>query len=92
MERKSYFTRYRLALFTVLLISGLVYLPALTGLPILDDHLISAGSAIGGGKSLWDCFTKPFLFHYFRPLVSAVFYLEMRGYGQIRSYSTKRMS
>lgn len=64
----------------ILLLSAAVYFPALSGSPILDDRMISSGAAIGGG-SFVDCFTKPFLFHYFRPLVSASFWLEMKWHG-----------
>ncbi|AIE87796.1 hypothetical protein [Fimbriimonas ginsengisoli] len=81
MSTQPFFTRDRLLMMALLILSALVYLPALGGLPILDDHMISSGAAIGGGKSLRDCFTEPFLFHYFRPLVSASFWLEMRFHG-----------
>jgi len=64
----------------ILLLSAVVYFPALSGYPILDDRMISSGAAIGGG-SFVDCFTKPFLFHYFRPLISASFWLEMKWHG-----------
>jgi len=60
----------------ILLLAGGVYLPAMTGGFIWDDLEILSGSAIGGGESLADCFTRPFLENYYRPFVSASFYLE----------------
>jgi tetratricopeptide (TPR) repeat protein len=65
----------------ILVVSALVYLPALRGMEILDDHVIATGAAIGGGKSFLDCFTHPFLFSYYRPLISVSFWAEMRLWG-----------
>ena len=47
-----------------------VGLSKVQGLPIWDDHALISGTGIGGGNSLAECFTVPFLKHYFRPLVS----------------------
>lgn len=58
-----------------------LYLPSLGQMAIWDDHMILSGSAIGGGKSLLACFTRPFLGGYFRPLVSVSFYLDRRMWG-----------
>jgi hypothetical protein len=75
------FTGWRIAYILTLLISGLVYLPAMSGLPIWDDHALIGGRGIGGGKSLSACFTEPFLLHYFRPLVSISFYFDHKVFG-----------
>jgi protein O-mannosyl-transferase len=69
-------TPWRAACLATLLISGLVYLPAMSGLAIWDDNAL-----IGGGKSLAECFTKPFLLHYFRPLVSVSFFVDRTLFG-----------
>lgn len=69
-----FFTRWRLACLAVLLVAGLLYLPALSGEFILDDLMLVGGPGIGGGKSFVHCFTRPFLLSYYRPIVSAVFY------------------
>ncbi len=69
-------TGWRLASLLVILVSGLVYLPSMNGLPVWDDHGLIGGNGIGGGKSLAACFTEPFLLHYFRPLVSVSFFAD----------------
>jgi hypothetical protein len=80
-NQTRFFTRWRLACLAIVVVSGLLYLPVLSGLAIWDDHSLIAGSGIGGGKSLIDCFTEPFLKHYFRPLVSISFFLDHRLWG-----------
>ena len=79
-----------LLLTLILAISGIAYAPAIPGLAVWDDHELIGGSGIGGGDSLIHCFTKPFLHHYFRPLVSLSFYLEHRlsGSGPIFYHTT----
>lgn len=57
------------------------YLPALRGALVWDDHMIVSGEAIGGGRSAAACFTQPFLFFYYRPLVSLSFWLDLRLWG-----------
>ncbi len=69
-------TRFRQIQALILIFSGLIYLCSITGKLIWDDYFILSGSAIGGGHSLLSCFTKPFLVNYYRPVVSASFYLE----------------
>lgn len=76
LSTTPFFTRWRLACLFTLLLSAIFYLPALSGLPISDDGVLLNGSGIGGGDSLLHCFTRPFLAEYYRPLVSASFYLE----------------
>ncbi len=74
-------TAFRAALWAVLLIAGAVYLPSLNGLLLWDDYFLVGGSAIGGGKSLIKCFTSPFLSYYYRPMVSASFFLDHQIWG-----------
>ncbi len=73
---------WKIGFWAVLLVSGLAYARSLDGVFIWDDHQIMSGSAIGGGKRSTDCFTRPFLNNYYRPLVSASFYLERPLFGQ----------
>jgi tetratricopeptide (TPR) repeat protein len=73
---------WKIGFWAVLLVSGLAYARSLDGVFIWDDHQIMSGSAIGGGKRFADCFTRPFLNNYYRPLVSASFYLERPLFGQ----------
>jgi tetratricopeptide (TPR) repeat protein len=65
----------------VVALSILVYAASWGGGLVWDDHFLLDGSAIGGGKSLWNCFTVPFLAHYFRPIVSLDFFFERRLFG-----------
>jgi hypothetical protein len=67
---------WKIGFWVVLLVSGLAYARSLDGVFIWDDHEIMSGSAIGGGKRFTDCFTRPFLHNYYRPLVSASFFIE----------------
>src|SRR5260221_13124896 len=76
-----FFSRWRLACLAIVLLSGLLYLPAMSGLAIWDDHFLISGSGIGGGNSLGSCFSEPFLQHYFRPLVSVSFFLDHKLWG-----------
>jgi len=74
-------TGWRIAYLLTLILSGVMYLPSMSGLLIWDDHALVSGSGIGGGKSLAACFTQPFLLHYFRPLVSVSFFLDHKLFG-----------
>lgn len=65
----------------IMILSGLVYLPAMKGLPIWDDVGIIGGQTIGGGRSLVSAFTSPFNLRYYRPLVSASFTLDRLIFG-----------
>lgn len=78
----AFFTTWRLACLAVILIAGLIYLPALPGLFLWDDPTLVSGAGIGGGKSLASCFTHPFLYSYYRPIVSATFYFENSRYAE----------
>ena len=69
-------TGWRAAYLVTIILSALVYLPAMSGLLIWDDHALIGGYGIGGGKSLGACFSEPFLSHYFRPLVSVSFFID----------------
>lgn len=82
LEGKPFFDRRRLAFLGVLLLGFLIYIPCLKGLPVWDDKPILQGAAIGGGTSLLDCFTHPFLFHYYRPFTSASYCLDRILFGQ----------
>ncbi|MBM3493410.1 MAG: hypothetical protein FJX72_03665, partial [Armatimonadetes bacterium] len=53
-----------------------MYLSALRGGFVWDDFGLADGTAIGGGRSFGACFTTAFLDHYYRPLVSACFYMD----------------
>ena len=79
-----------LSFMTVLLLSIVCFVPAMTGMAVWDDHALIGGPGIGGGDTLEHCFTKPFLFHYFRPLVSISFFIEHKisGSGPIFYHST----
>src|SRR5205085_616472 len=61
--------------------SALPYAQTLRGMMIWDDHFLVDGSGIGSAKSLVQCFTRPFLEYYYRPLVSVSFYLDHRLWG-----------
>jgi protein O-mannosyl-transferase len=60
----------------VLALSVLAFAGVLGGELVWDDRMLADGSAIGGGDSLLRCFTEPFLWHFFRPLVSVAFFFE----------------
>jgi tetratricopeptide (TPR) repeat protein len=62
----------------ILLLSALLYTSALSGERVWDDHMLLSGEAIGGGDRLLYAITRPFLDHFFRPLVSVSFFLERR--------------
>jgi hypothetical protein len=70
------FNLWRVAFLGVLILALVAYLPALKGLRVWDDDALLNGNGIGGGKSLVDALTKPFLGAYFRPLVSLTFFIE----------------
>ena len=53
-----------------------VHAACLHGQLVWDDYILISGEAIGGGRSFWSCFTEPFMWHYYRPVVSAWMYLE----------------
>lgn len=74
-------TGWRAAYLVTIILSALVYLPAMSGLLIWDDHALIGGYGIGGGKSLGACFSEPFLSHYFRPLVSVSFFVDHKLFG-----------
>lgn len=80
-HNSTLFTPWRLACLCVLIASGAVYLPAMGGLAVWDDHALIGGTGIGGGKSMAACFTQPFLLHYFRPLVSLSFFVDHKVFG-----------
>lgn len=72
---KRLVTGWRLALFSIFLVSVAFYLPTLTGGAVWDDFDLMSGNGFGG-NSLTSAFTHPFLGHYFRPLTAASFVLD----------------
>ncbi len=78
--------RFSMAVAAVVALSIFAYAGSLTGLKIWDDYFLIGGSAIGGGRSLAKCFTEPFLGFYYRPVVSASFWLDLRLWGQTPFY------
>jgi hypothetical protein len=72
---KRLVTGWRLALFSILLVSVAFYLPTLTGGAVWDDFDLMSGNGFGG-NNLTSAFTHPFLGHYFRPLTAATFVLD----------------
>lgn len=80
-DKEATSSRWQLACLAVIIISGLIYLPAMKGMAVWDDHALIGGSGIGGGDTLYHCFSKPFLFHYFRPLVSVSFFIDHKLFG-----------
>jgi len=65
----------------IMLVSGLLYLPVMQGAPVWDDAGFISGKTIGGGESLLKCFTEPFNLSYYRPFVSASFFLDRHLFG-----------
>jgi Tfp pilus assembly protein PilF len=53
----------------------------LTGTPIFDDFQILDGAALGGASSWIDAITSPFIFGYYRPLVSLSFFADRALFG-----------
>ncbi len=66
----------RAAALLILILAGILYVPSMQGLLVWDDHLLVSGQAIGGGRRFTDCFMEPFLSYYYRPMVSASFYID----------------
>src|SRR5579859_4428035 len=62
----------------VVLISAIVYWPSIRGGMIWDDSEILSGKGIGNAASFLDCFSRPFLYHYYRPLTSLSFLIDRR--------------
>ncbi|HZP81248.1 MAG TPA: hypothetical protein VFB21_06400, partial [Chthonomonadaceae bacterium] len=63
----------RLIMFGILILASVLYGPALRGLPIWEDNQLIRAA---GTDSLRECFTRPFLDAYFRPLVSLSFLVD----------------
>lgn len=74
---QPFFTPYRLLALGILLLSGLIYLPSLTGNPIWDDKGLLLGRGVLSAHSLRECFTVPLIgTTYFRPVVAISFYID----------------
>jgi tetratricopeptide (TPR) repeat protein len=80
-EDSAFRTHYRLGCFIILLLSLVVYLPAVRGDLVWDDVVLVNGEGIGSSHSILQCFTRPFLFHYYRPLTSLLFFFDHRIWG-----------
>ena len=74
-SESAFITPWRVAYLGILILSIIVYAGSLSGTAIMDDTMLLTGAGTGG-QVLLHCFTKPFLKHYFRPLVSVSFYLD----------------
>jgi protein O-mannosyl-transferase len=73
---KPFFNPWRLAFLGILILAIVAYLPSLQGQRVWDDYGLLDGSSVGGGTTVLDALTKPFLGAYFRPLVSLSFHFE----------------
>src|ERR1043165_5518424 len=67
-----------LASIAIMVFGALIYAPALSGPAIWDDHDLLNAVGTGFPGSVLDCFRRPFLFYYYRPLTSLSFFLERR--------------
>src|SRR5437016_6837560 len=72
---------WQLAVVAVLMLAGAIYLPALTAGAAMDDWALIRGPGAGGAASALECFSHPFLDHYFRPLTALSFFIERRIFG-----------
>jgi hypothetical protein len=72
---------WRLLFALISAVSGLIYIGAMNRALIWDDHALIGPNATVG-LTFRECFTRPFLDHYFRPLVSLVFFVERFLWGQ----------
>ncbi len=66
----------------VVLLSGILYLPTINSTTIWEDRELLSGTAGNDPQSVRDCFTKPFIYHYYRPLTLLSFYVERRMAGE----------
>ena len=80
---------YRIGWLFAVALSVAAYLGVWSGRLVWDDADLvwdptapGGGSAVGGGDTFLHCFTRPFLWNYYRPLVSASFYIEHHFYGR----------
>src|SRR2546423_8561427 len=65
----------------IVLLCALVYLPAINHTTLWEDGELIGGVGIGNPKRVSECFTRPFLYNYYRPLTSLSFYVENRLFG-----------
>lgn len=80
---------YRIGWLFAVALSIAAYLGVWSGRLVWDDadlvwdpNVPGGGSAVGGGDTFLHCFTRPFLWNYYRPLVSASFFLEHQLFGR----------
>ncbi len=74
--------KWRLAWIGVCVLAVAIFIPALFGPMVWDDHELLTGAGIGNAQSVWDCFNRPFLFHYYRPVTSISFLIDRRLWGE----------
>src|SRR5258708_305194 len=72
----------------IVLVSGIVYIPALTGSPIWDDNLLLYGRGFPLAHNLKECFTVPLIgTTYFRPIVAISFLWDRVLFGGVPIHS-----
>ncbi len=79
--KESLTSIWRASVAGLIAFAAILYIGCFGGEKVWDDHILLDGSAIGGGDSLLHCFNQQFMYNYYRPLVSASFYVENRAFG-----------
>src|SRR5579862_1480928 len=69
--------QWRAAIACILVLSAVIYIPSLHGSPTLDDNDLLHGAGVRATRAT-DCFTKPYIGLYFRPLTALSFYIQNR--------------
>src|SRR5580700_11583193 len=72
---------FGLAAAAIVLLSGLLYLPSIHGARVWDDAYLLKGTGLSGATTVGQCFTRAFLWNYYRPLTGATFVLDHRIWG-----------
>lgn len=62
----------------VVLLAGAVFLPSVNSTAIWEDRELMTGMAIGNANTPLQCFTRPFIYHYYRPLTSLSLLIDRR--------------
>ncbi len=73
---------FGLAAAAIVILSGILYLPSMHGSMIWDDTFLIKGTGLSGATAAYQCFSRAFLWNYYRPLTGASFVLEHRLWGQ----------
>jgi len=71
----------RLTAAAIVLLSGLLYLPVMRGSAVWDDNFLIRGTGLSGATKVFQCFSRAFLWNYYRPLTGATFVLDHRIWG-----------